>query len=265
MKATCGFCENPARTLRTCFDLTPSWRRRAGPSPSIPIPSETMASTISLTSSDGTTIGGYLAEPANAPKGAIVVIQEIFGVNSHIRSVADRIAQAGYVALAPQYFDRIAPGIELGYEASDVQTGFGHVGSLSMDLSVDDTAAAIKHLHEAGHAKVAVTGFCWGGTLTWASACRLDGLAAAVSYYGGAIHGLRNETPKVPTMLHFGEQDTYIPAEQLAEIKAAHPEVQLYTYPAGHGFHCDARGSFEPESAKIAFGRTLEFFAQHLS
>jgi carboxymethylenebutenolidase len=224
-----------------------------------------MDTTISLTSADGNAIGGYLATPDGPAKGAVVVVQEIFGVNSHIRSVADRLAADGFVALAPQYFDRLSADIQLGYEGSDLQTGIGHVTALGMDNPLADTAAAIAHLHAAGHPKVGITGFCWGGTMTWASACRLDGLSAAVGYYGGGIHGLRNETPKVPTMLHFGDKDVYIPADQLADIKAAHPDLPLYTYPANHGFHCDARADYDAPSAATAYARTIEFFARHLS
>jgi carboxymethylenebutenolidase len=224
-----------------------------------------MGSNLTLTASDGVSVGAYLAEPTGSPRGAVVVLQEIFGVNHHIRSVADRFAAMGYLALAPCVFDRIQPGIELDYTAEDIGTGAGYAGQNGKDGPIADITAAIAELRSRTDAKIGITGFCWGGTFTWLSACTLDGLSAAVGYYGGGIQGMNAMSPTVPTMLHFGEKDVYITNEHVAEITAAHRDVTVHTYPANHGFNCDARADFHAESAIIAWGRTIEFFATHLA
>jgi carboxymethylenebutenolidase len=224
-----------------------------------------MGSTISLTAADGATIGGYLAEPTGTAKGGIIVLQEIFGVNSHIRSVTDRVAAEGYVALAPIFFDRLGGGIELDYNPDTIQQGIGHVSRLGAEMPLADIASAIAELQSRNVGKIGITGFCWGGTFTWAAACNLPGLSAAVGYYGGGIHGMRTMTPQVPTMLHFGDRDIYITAEHIEEIAAAHPEVDIHRYDANHGFHCDARADYDQPSAVSAWERTFAFFAQHLA
>jgi len=222
-----------------------------------------MGETIKLKASDGATVGGYLATPAGTPKGGLVVIMEIFGVNHHIRAVTDRFAQDGYLALAPVFFDRIKPGIELGYTADAIQEGRNHVMALGFDKALLDVQSAIDSLRGRGMKKVGVTGFCWGGTITWLTACRLN-VDAAVGYYGGGIHGARNEKPKCPTMLHFGDQDQAIPMNHVEEVRSLHPDVIVYDYHAGHGFHCDERASYDAGSAKTAYGRTLEFLGKHI-
>jgi carboxymethylenebutenolidase len=224
-----------------------------------------MGTNLTLTASDGVDIGAYLAEPDGAPRGALVVLQEIFGVNSHIRSVVDRYAAEGFLALAPCVFDRVAPGLELGYTADDLGAGVGFATQTGGQTPILDITAAITELRSRTDGKIGITGFCWGGTFTWLSACTIDGLSAAVGYYGGGIHGMRAMTPKVPTMLHFGDKDVYIPADQLADIQAEHPELPIYTYPANHGFHCDARADYDADSAALAWTRTLEFFNTHLA
>ncbi len=213
-----------------------------------------------LTAADGHSFDAY--EAGDGTKG-IIVVQEIFGVNSHIRSVADRVAEAGYRAIAPAFFDRIEPGIELGYEAEDLGTGVGYAGKLNWDDTMADVTAAAEYLRAQGCTKVGITGFCWGGSTTWLAAVKAP-VDAAVGYYGGGIYGMNDQTPAVPTMLHFGELDAYIPMSQVEEIKAAHPDVPVYTYDADHGFHCDQRGSYNNEAAVSAWSRTLEFFSQHL-
>lgn len=222
-----------------------------------------MGEMIKLKSKDGVEIGAYLATPTGAPKGYVVVVMEIFGVNHHIRAVTDRLAADGYVALAPAFFDRIKPGIELGYTAETIAEGRGHVMGLGMEKPLADVEAAIAALKAKGAKKVGITGFCWGGTVTWLSACKL-GVDCAVGYYGGGIHGARAETPKCPTMLHFGDKDAHIPMTHVNELRSLHPGVTIYDYAADHGFHCDERGSFDAAAAKTAYGRTLEFFAKHL-
>ena len=221
-----------------------------------------MSETIKLTASDGVTIGAYKATPAGKPKAGIVVLQEIFGVNPHIRRVADGFAAAGYLAIAPGLFDRVRPGIEMGYTGEEVAKGMDFVGQLDRKATLLDIDAAIKAASEAG--KVGIVGFCWGGSMTFAAAAELPGLSAAVAYYGGNIAKMLDLAPKVPLMLHFGELDTHIPMSDIEAIKAAVPGVPVYTYNAGHGFNCDARGSYDKPSAEAAMARTLEFFGKHI-
>jgi carboxymethylenebutenolidase len=190
------------------------------------------------------------------------VIQEIFGVNHHIRNVTDKFAAAGYVAIAPALFDRVKPGIEVGYDADSIATGRETRGKIKDADMLADTQAAINAVKDVG--KVAVVGYCLGGTIAYWSATRLNGIDAAVGYYGGGIAGTANEKPKVPVMLHFGDQDQGIPLTDVDKIRAAHPEMPIHIYHAGHGFSCDERGSYEPESSKTALDRTHAFLGQHL-
>ncbi|MFZ5780691.1 MAG: dienelactone hydrolase family protein [Pseudomonadota bacterium] len=208
-------------------------------------------------------IGAYLATPKGSPKGGIVVIQEIFGVNRHIRAVTDQFAADGYMALAPRFFDHIRTGIELGYRPDTIAEGVKLVTELGFDKAVQDVAAAIEELKRRGAGKVGVTGFCWGGTITWLAATRLKP-DAAVAYYGGGIYGTKNEKPTVPTMMHFGDKDMHIPMAHVNELRSLHPEVTIYDYPADHGFHCDERGSYDAAASRQAMARTLEFFGKHL-
>ena len=213
-----------------------------------------------LTSADGHQFDAY--ETGEGTKG-LIVVQEIFGVNNHIRSVTDRAAAAGYRAIAPAFFDRIQPGIELGYEPEDLGTGVGYAGKLKWDDTMADVTAAAEHLRAQGCTSVGITGFCWGGSTTWRSAAMAP-VQAAVGYYGGGVYSMNDLTPAVPTMLHFGELDAYIPMSQVEEITAAHPEVIVHNYHADHGFHCDERGSFDATASALAWERTLAFFAEHL-
>lgn len=228
-----------------------------------------MGQLIELKSADGHTVDAYLAEPVGAPRGAVVVLQEIFGVNSHIRSVADGYAADGYLALAPSTFQRVAPGVELGYSDADMQTGFGHkmaVEALPEPGVMADIQAAVDEAARRSGRKVAVLGYCWGGLLTWRSACLLDGVAAAVPYYGG---GMTTEAevarvPRCPVLAHFAEQDHWIPLDGVQGFRQHHPEVEVHTYPANHGFNCDQRGAFHPASAELARQRTLAFLSRCL-
>jgi carboxymethylenebutenolidase len=224
-----------------------------------------MGTTISLTSSDGFQLSAYRAEPEGAAHGGVVVVQEIFGVNSHIRSVVDRYAAAGYLAIAPAIFDRERPGIELGYDEEGINTGRDIArGKLDFQTVLADVDAAGKAAAEAG--KVGVVGYCYGGLVTAAAAINLsDTFAAASSYYGGGTIGLIEQTPKAPMMMHFGERDHAIPLDDVHQLAAAWTDVTVHTYDAEHGFNCDQRASFSAVPAAIAQARTYRFFDDHLN
>jgi carboxymethylenebutenolidase len=191
------------------------------------------------------------------------VVQEIFGVNAHIRSVADGYAQDGFLVVAPALFDRIQPGIELGYEGADLQTAMSLVPKLVPDLALADVEAAIEFACSSTAKKVGVIGYCFGGTIAWLAATRLHP-AAAVGYYAGRIGNYADEIPAAPVMFHFGKQDTHIPAADVEKVHAAHPEVEIYWYDAGHAFNCDPRPSYNAAAAKEARERSLEFLKKHL-
>jgi carboxymethylenebutenolidase len=213
-----------------------------------------------LTASDGHELDAYEVHPDGA-SASIVIVQEIFGVNAHIRSVVDRYASFGYRAIAPALFDRGERGVELGYDDAGRARGIELVMPIAFDAAMLDVAAAVEHVAETG--PVAVIGYCFGGSVAWIAACDLP-IAAAVGYYGGQIHAMADREPKVPTMLHFGELDHGIPLDQVHAIAAAHPEVPVHVYEgADHGFNCDARATHDARSAAIALGRTLEFLADH--
>jgi carboxymethylenebutenolidase len=218
---------------------------------------------IKLKAQDGFQLGGYRADPAGTPKGAIVVIQEIFGVNHHIRSVCDRLAAAGYVAVAPSIFDRIEPNFQSGYSPDEVAVARKFVASPDWTAMLMDTQAAIDSVRDVG--PVGIIGFCLGGSVAYAAASKLSGLSAAIGYYGGAIVRFADDKPKVPTQLHFGEKDSGIPLSDVETIKAKRPEIEVFVYPgAQHGFNCDERASYDKASADIAWPRSLDFFARHL-
>ncbi len=217
-----------------------------------------------LKASDGFELGAYVARPVGEPAAGLVVVQEIFGVNAHIRSVADGYARDGFLAVAPALFDRIERDIELGYQGADMEKARSFIPKLNMDAAVKDVAAAMDFARRKTAKKVGVIGYCWGGTLAWLAATRLHA-DVAVGYYGGQIAKFAAETPTAPVMLHFGRQDQHIPPEEVEKVHSAHPEVEIYWYDAGHGFNCDARASYNPESAKTARERSLAFFERHLA
>ena len=226
-----------------------------------------MGQTIGLKASDGFLLGGYRADPpkesnGGKPKGCLVVIQEIFGVNHHIRNVCDRFAALGYAAVAPAMFDRAKADVELGYDKPAMDEGVKLRAAIKLEDSLKDVQAAIDAAKSAG--KVGVVGYCWGGSLAFLAATRLSGLTCAVGYYGGKIASHKDENPKVPTILHFGEQDHGIPMTDVEKVKAARPEVKVYTWPAGHGFSCDERASYDAASHEKALKITLDFFRQNL-
>jgi len=221
-----------------------------------------MGEMVALTAKDGFKLGAYVAKPAAKPKGAIVVVQEIFGVNHHIRAVSDRFAALGYAAVAPALFDRVKPGIELGYDPKSVEEGRNLRPQVPMEKTLLDVQAAIDHAKQFG--KVAVVGYCWGGSLAFLAATRLSGVAASVGYYGGMIAAHAAEQPKVPTILHFGDQDQSIPLADVEKVKQARPELPIYIYSAGHGFSCDERGSYNEAAHKLALERTTAFLKQNI-
>lgn len=226
-----------------------------------------MGKFVDLTAADGFSFPAYVAQPVGKARGAVVVVQEIFGVNAHIRAVADGYAAAGYLAVAPATFHRVKPGVELGYAPDDMSAGSAlkaAVEALPAPGVLQDIQAAIDYAAQAG--KVGVVGYCWGGLLTWRSACLLNGVSAAVPYYGG---GVTTEAeiarhPTCPVLAHFGEKDHWIPLDGVEAFRAAHPAVAVHLYAANHGFNCDQRGAYDATAANLARERTLAFFAQHL-
>jgi carboxymethylenebutenolidase len=221
-----------------------------------------MGQTVQIVAADGHRLEAYRAEPHGAARAAVVIIQEIFGVNSHIRAVCDDYAGTGYRAIAPALFDRVERGVQLGYAGDDVTRGRALRERVSLEDALADVEAAAKEVAATG--RTGVVGYCWGGTVAWAAATRSDSFAAAVGYYGGGIAGLAAERPRCPVLLHFGEQDHAIPLADVEKVRAAHPEVPVYLYPAGHGFNCDQRASYDAESAKVARERTLAFLEEHI-
>ena len=224
---------------------------------------------VQLTAADGVVTPAYVALPAGQPRGAVVVLQEIFGVNTHIREVADGYAAAGYVAVAPSNFHRVEPDVALGYAEADMQRGFGlklAVEALPDPGVMADIQAAINEAARLSGGKVGIVGYCWGGLLTWRSACSLDGLSAAVPYYGGGMttDAEAARQPRCPVLAHFAEQDQWIPLDTVQAFQARHPEVTVHTYAAHHGFNCNHRGAWHEPSALLARERTLAFLAQHL-
>ena len=221
-----------------------------------------MGKTITLKASDGHELSAYRADPAGTARGGLVVIQEIFGVNSHIRAVADGFAAEGYAAVAPALFDRVERGVELGYEEDGRTRGRGIRADIQWDDAVKDVAAAVAALSGVA---VGVVGYCWGGSLAWLAATRIAGVAASVGYYGGQIKDFRDEAPHCPVMLHFGTEDASIPMDAVAAVQAAQPDIPVHIYEgAGHGFNCDQRGSYHAVAAATARERTLAFLRENV-
>ena len=221
-----------------------------------------MGKMIELSAADGFRLSSYRADPAGDPRGGVVVAQEIFGVNSHIKSVCDGFAKDGYVAIAPALFDRYERGVDIGYTAEDIARGRALKAKAETDAALPDIAAARDARSGAG--KVGVVGYCWGGFISWMSACRLSGFACAVAYYGGGMLEAIAETPKCPVMAHFGERDSMIPVDGVKRFAAAHSDVEVFIYAADHGFNCDQRGSYVAAAAALARERTLQHFRRHL-
>jgi carboxymethylenebutenolidase len=217
----------------------------------------------SLVSSDSFKLGAYRADPTGPSKGGIVLIQEIFGVNHHIRAVCDRLAGEGYAALAPAVFDRQQPDFECGYTPDEIANARKFVANPDWGAMLRDVQASIDELKKGG--PVGIMGFCMGGTISFLSACKLNGLKAAVCYYGGQIAKNADEKPHIPVQMHFGEKDASIPMTDVEAVRAAQPKAETYVYMgAGHGFGCDERGSFSKPDYELAQQRTLAFFAKLL-
>jgi carboxymethylenebutenolidase len=222
-----------------------------------------MGSMIELQAADGHKLAAYRADPQGKPRGAVVVIQEIFGVNSHIKGIADGYAKDGWLAIAPAMFDRLQRGYDTGYSQPEIQAGIAVMQKLDWKQTMLDVEAALAEAKKAG--KVGIVGYCWGGTVSWVASARTAGLACSAPYYGGGMPGFIVEKPKIPTLCHFGELDQSPTLEQSKAIAKAHPEITAHFYPgAGHGFNCDQRGSYHAESAKLARQRTVEFFRKHI-
>jgi carboxymethylenebutenolidase len=217
---------------------------------------------LSLTASDGFKLGAYRADPAGSPKGGLVVIQEIFGVNHHIRAVCDRFAAEGYAAIAPAVFDRIEPNFETGYSPDEVAHARTFIPKIDWAAMIRDTAAAADNVKDAG--RVGIVGYCLGGSVAFAAACELDGLSCAIGYYGGQIAKSADKKPKVPTLLHFGDQDAGIPLTDVEIVRQKRPEVDVYVYHAGHGFSCDERSAYDEAAHTEALGRTLAWLKQYV-
>jgi carboxymethylenebutenolidase len=223
-----------------------------------------MGTKVTLTAADGFQLGAYRADPKGPPRGGVVVIQEIFGVNHHIRAVCDRLADAGFRTMAPQVFDRMSPNFESGYSEAEVAKAREFIPRLDWAKLMLDASAAVDALKKEG-GPVAMIGFCMGGTVAFIAATRLGGLAASICYYGGQIVRFADNKPRCPVQMHFGEKDASITMGDVETIRQKRPECEIFTYPgAGHGFHCDERASYDPNSARIAWQRSLAFLTKAL-
>nr|WP_199046464.1 dienelactone hydrolase family protein [Dyella sp. ASV24] len=220
-----------------------------------------MGQTINLNTTRMQCIGAYLAQPEGKPKGGIVVIQEIFGVNDHVRRVVDGFAEAGYTAIAPCFFDHLETGVELGYNEEGYQRGRALITELGLDRAVEDVASAAEAIASAG--RIGTVGYCWGGTVALLAALRLG--MPSVSYYGARNVPFLGEKPQAPVMFHFGEKDKSIPAEMVQKHRDMLPQMDVFTYPADHAFNRDVGPQYDEASAKLAYQRTLAFFDKHLA
>ena len=226
-------------------------------------PINTMSETIELQASDGQILSAYVARPSEEPTGGLVVIQEIFGVNAHIREVTDQWARHGFLAIAPALFDRIEKNVQLTYEGEDRVRAMEFMKKLNFGNAIRDVDAAVQWARKNSGKKTGVVGYCLGGTLAWLAAARLD-VDAAVGYYAGGIDRFAEEEPKAPVTLHFGSLDTHIPKESVDKVKKAHPEAQIFWYEAGHAFARNVGLSYDPEAAQLANKRSLAFLTASL-
>lgn len=217
-----------------------------------------MGDFIKVAMADGALVETYRAAPQGARRGGIVLLQEIFGLTQHIQEQCDRLAAAGYEVLAPSLFDRAAPELRLSYDEAGWKQAIALLRGHMFDLGVDDTAACVERLRPVG--PVFVLGFCYGGSLAWTAAGRLQGLSGAVCYYGGKLPTIAAQAPLCPVLVHLGRDDAEIPMRETRDALERHPAVEVLTYPAGHGFNSDRRADFDPLSAELAFRETLRFF-----
>lgn len=219
-----------------------------------------MGETIRLTSRfDGFELSAYRAAPPDARRGGLLLIQEIFGITDHIRELCDGFAEDGYEVIAPAFYDRLEPGFAADYSPEAIQKGVQHSQATPWDQVAGDAQAAVDALAPP----VFVTGYCWGGAAAWLVACRCEGVAAASCFYGRRISELKDETPRCPTILHFGKADASIPPERVDEIRERHPDLPIHLYDAGHGFVADRRADYHEDSARLGRLRTLQLFARN--
>ncbi len=225
-----------------------------------------MTEQLELIAADGHRLAAYVALPATTPRGGLIVVQEIFGVNSHIRSVADGFAADGYLAIAPALFDRVERGVEIGYTPADIQRGRALKEACTADKAMLDIRCAAKLLQArlGLTARIGIVGYCWGGLLSWLAASEIESLAASVPYYGGGMPDHAARVPRCPVLAHFGEADTLIPLAGVDALRRAHPGITVHVYAAGHGFNCDQRGSYDAASATLARQRTLAFLRKNI-
>ncbi len=224
-----------------------------------------MSETVELAAADGHILDAYIAHPDAEPIAGLVVIQEIFGVNQHIRSVADGYARDGFLAVAPALFDRVERNVELPYDGPEAKKGVEIMQQLRIEDTLKDVDAALQYARQQTGKRSGVIGYCFGGLLAWLCAARLQP-DAAVGYYAGRIGNYAEETPLAPVQLHFGKLDTHIPAEQVEKVHAAHPDVEIHWYEnAGHGFNCDMRASYNADASALARTRALAFLKRHLT
>lgn len=218
---------------------------------------------IEIAAADGHKLSAYRAEPAGTPKGSVVIVHDIYGVNPHIRKLADSFAAKGYVAIAPSLFDRAKPGVSLGYDEAASAEGSQLAKQVELDGPLADIQATVDAVKDAG--KVAIIGYSWGGYLAYLSANRVRGLACAIAYYAAGIENDYREKRKIPTLLHFGEADSLIPFEEVVQFRANRPDVSAFSYPgAGHGFNCDEQKSYDEQAAQGALDRTLFWVSQYV-
>lgn len=221
-----------------------------------------MGRSININTSTMQCISAWLAEPEGTPRGGVVVAQEIFGVNEHIRSIAERFAAEGYTAIAPAFFDHVESGVELGYDAESQQRGVELMSRISFDRAVEDVGSAAQSIASAG--RIACVGFCWGGTVAFLAATRLA--MPAVSFYGSRNVRFLDEPLQAPAQFHFGAHDHSIPPAAIQRHRDEVADAVIHVYPdAGHGFNCDLRASYHADSAALAWQRTLDFLARHVA
>ena len=218
---------------------------------------------IELTAADGNTLSAYRADPSDTPKGAVVVLQEVFGIDPHIKKVTENFAAQGYVAIAPALFDRVKKNVELGYDEAGLAAGLDLKNQVETTDAIADIQAAVDAVKDTG--KVAIVGYCWGGYLAYLAANKVGGLACAIGYYGGGITDVSQEKRKIPTLLHFSEEDPLIPFEEVVQFRASRPDVSAFSYPGtGHGFNSAERSSYNQEAATKALERTLFWISQYV-
>ena len=217
---------------------------------------------IELTAADGHKFSAYREDPSGPPKGAVVVLHELFGIDPHIKKITASFAARGYVAIAPALFDRVKEDVVLGYDEAGLTEGLELKGQVGIGDAIADIQATFDSVKDAG--KVAIVGYCWGGYLAYLASNKVSGVACAISYYGGGVTNEYQEKRKIPTLVHFSEVDPLVSLEEIVQFRAGRPDVSAFTYPAGHGFNCDDRSSYNEEAAAKALERTLFWISQYV-